>query len=87
MVRSTRHIPDYDDVFDQVRRRRQEYSGKQAGDPSKAAQVLLKIVDCDDPPTHLLLGNDALKLVKDRLSALSEEIEVWEPISRSTDFT
>jgi short-subunit dehydrogenase len=68
MVRSERHIPDYDAVFDPVRQRRQEYSGKQAGDPSKAAQALLKIVESDDPPTHLLLGNDALKLVKERLS-------------------
>ena len=86
MVRSERHIPDYDAVFDPVRERRREYSGKQAGDPRKAARVLLKIVESADPPTHLLLGNDALKLVKDRISALSEEIEVWEAISRSTDF-
>jgi short-subunit dehydrogenase len=87
MVRAERSIADYDAVFDPVRKRRQEYSGKQAGDPAKAAQVLLKVVGSDDPPTHLLLGNDALKLVKARLAALSNEIEVWEAISRSTDFT
>jgi short-subunit dehydrogenase len=87
MVRSGRSISDYDAVFDPVRKRREEYSGKQAGDPAKAAQVLLKVVESDDPPTHLLLGNDALKLVKERLAALSNEIEVWEAISRSTDFT
>jgi short-subunit dehydrogenase len=87
MVRSERHIADYDAVFDPVRKRRQEYSGKQAGDPAKAAQALLRVVESDDPPTHLLLGNDALKLVKERLAALSNEIEIWEAISRSTDFT
>ena len=87
MVRSERHIPDYDAVFDPVRERRREYSGKQAGDPSKAAQVLLKVVESADPPTHLLLGNDALKLVEERLSALRNEIEAWASISRSTDFT
>jgi short-subunit dehydrogenase len=87
MVRAERSIADYDAVFDPVRKRRQEYSGKQAGDPAKAAQVLLKVVGSDDPPTHLLLGNDALKLVKARLAALSNEIEAWEAISRSTDFT
>jgi hypothetical protein len=43
MVRSERRVPDYDAMFNEVRQRRQEYSGKQAGDPSKAAQVLLKI--------------------------------------------
>ena len=86
MVRSGRSIADYDAVFEPIRKRRQEYSGHQAGDPAKAAQVLLKIVDSDNPPIHLLLGNDALKLVEERLAALSSEIKAWESISRSTDF-
>jgi len=86
MVRSERSIADYDPVFDPIRKRRREYSGHQAGDPAKAAEVLLKIVDSDNPPTHLLLGNDALKLVEDRLAALNSEIKAWESISRSTDF-
>src|SRR6266852_5739524 len=37
MVRSGRSIADYDAVFDPVRKRRQEYSGHQPGDPAKAA--------------------------------------------------
>ena len=86
MVRSGRSIADYDTVFEPVRKRRQEYSGHQAGDPAKAAQVLLKMVDSDHPPTHLLLGNDALKLVGARLAELSAEIKAWESVSRSTDF-
>ncbi len=87
MVRSGRSIADYDAVFEPIRQRRQEYSGHQAGDPAKAAQVLLKIVDSDNPPVHLLLGNDALKLVEERLAALSGEIKVWRAVSRSTDFS
>ena len=87
MVRSERSIADYDAVFEPVRKRRQEYSGHQAGDPVMAAQALLYIVDSDNPPIHLLLGNDALELVGERLTALSAEIKTWEYISRSTDFT
>lgn len=87
MVRSVRSIADYDAVFEPVRKRRQEYSGHQAGDPVMAAQALLHIVDSDNPPIHLLLGNDALELVGERLTALSAEIKAWEYISRSTDFT
>jgi short-subunit dehydrogenase len=87
MVRSERSIADYDAVFEPIRKRRREYSGRQAGDPAKAAQVLLKIVESDNPPTHLLLGNDALKLIDERLAALSSEIKAWESISRSTDFS
>jgi NAD(P)-dependent dehydrogenase (short-subunit alcohol dehydrogenase family) len=86
MVRSGRSIADYDAVFDPVRARRLESSGQQAGDPIKAAQVLLRIVESEDPPRHLLLGSDALALVTQRLSNLINEIESWEPVTRSTDF-
>ena len=87
MVRSERSISDYDAVFDPVRKRRLEYSGRQAGDPAKAARVLLDLVELEEPPTHLLLGSDALKLVRERLAALHEEIRAWEPVSRSTDYS
>jgi NAD(P)-dependent dehydrogenase (short-subunit alcohol dehydrogenase family) len=86
MVRSERSISDYDAVFDPVRRRRLEYSGQQAGDPAKAARVLLEIAESDEPPTHLLLGTDALKVVKERIAALHGEIQAWEFVSRSTDY-
>jgi short-subunit dehydrogenase len=86
MIRSGRSIADYDAVFEPLRKRRQQHNGQQAGDPAKAAQVLLKIVESDSPPTHLLLGNDALQLVQRRLATLSKEINIWEPLSRSTDF-
>ena len=87
MVRSGRFIADYDAVFDPVRERRRQYSGHQSGDPARAAKVLLEIVESDDPPTHLLLGSDALQRVKARLRSLGNEIKAWEPLSRSTDFT
>ncbi|WP_224369002.1 oxidoreductase [Hyalangium versicolor] len=87
MVRTERSISDYDALFDPVRHARQEKSGRQAGDPTKAAQVLLQLVAMEHPPVHLLLGNDALKLVREKLGALEAEIQRWETITRSTDFT
>ncbi|GGC77513.1 short-chain dehydrogenase/reductase [Undibacterium terreum] len=86
MVRSSHSIADYDAVFNPVRRARQSKSGKQAGDPAKAAQALLHIVAQENPPTHLVLGKDALKLVREKISKLSEEINAWEAVSLSTDF-
>jgi NAD(P)-dependent dehydrogenase (short-subunit alcohol dehydrogenase family) len=86
MVRSTRTIADYDAIFDPVRKRRQEYSGQQAGDPVKAAQVILRIVDEPDPPTHLLLGKDARRLADLHMKALGREFDKWEALTQSTDF-
>lgn len=85
MVRSARTVGDYDALFDPIRQARQAKSGSQIGDPAKAARALLAIVDAPDPPAHLLLGTDALALVRARIAGLSGEIDAWEALTRSTD--
>lgn len=85
MVRSPRIIADYDALFDPIRKAREERSGKQLGDPVKAAHAILALIASDTPPAHLLLGSDALELVRNKLSSLSEEIKTWETLTRSTD--
>lgn len=54
MIRSARSIADYDTLFDPVRQARQEKSGKQLGDPAKAAQVILSLLTHPEPPAHML---------------------------------
>ncbi|PTA74529.1 short-chain dehydrogenase/reductase, partial [Bacillus sp. Nf3] len=66
---------------------RQDKSGQQLGDPVKAAQAMLQIIDSDAPPSHLLLGSDALQLVRAKLASMAGNIDAWEPLSRSTDST
>ncbi|MCU1726004.1 SDR family NAD(P)-dependent oxidoreductase [Pseudomonas sp. 7P_10.2_Bac1] len=85
MVRANRHIADYDAVFDPIREARKAKSGLQAGAPDKAAQVLLELLELDEPPLHMLLGNDALKLVRSRTQDFIAQIDKWESISRTTD--
>ncbi|MDE1174140.1 MAG: oxidoreductase [Parvibaculaceae bacterium] len=86
MVRAPRSIPDYDESFGPVRKRREGYSGHQPGDPVKAAQAILKLVESENPPAHLLLGKDAVKLVREKIAQLTSEIDAWEAVSLSTDF-
>ena len=86
MVRAPRSIPEYDEVFEPLRQRRLGYSGKQAGDPEKAANAMLKLVASENPPTHLLLGRDAISLVREKLGLLKTEFDAWEQVSASTDF-
>ncbi|KAA0085127.1 oxidoreductase [Paraburkholderia sp. T12-10] len=85
MTRTARSISDYDDIFNPVRQARVEKSGRQLGDPAKAARAMLDAIAAEHPPEHLLLGSDALALVRDKLSALSAEIDAWEAITVSTD--
>jgi len=85
MARTPRAISDYDALFDPIRKGREERSGKQIGDPAKAAQALLTLIDSPSPPAHVLLGSDALKLVRQQLNTLADEFATWEALSRSTD--
>jgi NAD(P)-dependent dehydrogenase (short-subunit alcohol dehydrogenase family) len=85
MMRTPRSIADYDELFDPVRKAREEKSGKQLGDPQKAARAMLAAIDAGHPPAHLLLGSDALGLVRGKLSALEDEIRTWETVTISTD--
>ncbi len=86
MVRGARAIADYDATFEPARQRRQSHSGNQPGNPVLAAQAVLKLVASDNPPAHLLLGNDALRFVREKLKLLETEMAAWEPVSTSTDF-
>lgn len=85
MVRSARSIADYDALFDPIRQAREEKSGKQLGDPLKAASAMLDVIESSNPPAHLLLGSDALGLVRQKIESFSAEIDSWETLTRSTD--
>ena len=85
MRRTPRSIADYDEIFNPIRQAREEKSGKQLGDPRKAARAMLAAIDADRLPVHLLLGSDALGLVRGKLSALEDEIRQWETVTVSTD--
>lgn len=85
MQRTARSIADYDPLFDPVRHAREEKSGKQPGDPARAARAMLAVIGSEAPPRHLLLGSDALRLVRDRLDELQRQFQAWEAVTVSTD--
>ena len=85
MIRKERSISDYDAVFEPIRKRRQDMHGNQVGDPKKAAQAMLNLIEAKNPPMHLLLGSDALRLVREKLDFLKSEFDAWEKVTLSTD--
>lgn len=86
MRRALRAIPDYDGVFDPIRERRLQGDGAQPGDPARAAEAILQVVEADEPPGHLLLGTDALRIVREGRAAVDRDFEAWQKLSASTDF-
>ena len=86
MDRTPRTIPDYDTVMDPIRAARHAKNGQQLGDPAKAAQALLALVEAPNPPVRLFLGEDALGLVDAKLAEMTSEVAAWDTLSRSTSF-
>lgn len=86
MVRTERSITDYDAMFDPIRKAREQKSGRQTGDPAKAAAVVLELLKITNPPVHLILGSDALSLVKRHAEDAMKVLESWAEWSVSTDF-
>jgi len=86
MVRAARTIADYDSLMDPIRERRQAVSGNQLGDPTMLAAAIMTLAASDEPPAHLLLGSDALRLVSEKLELLRAEFAEWREVTLSTDF-
>lgn len=85
MTRIESGISDYDHVRAPMAQSLRARSGKQPGDPAKAAQAMLTLIESDHPPAHLLLGRDAYQLALDKLDSLRSQFESWRELSISTD--
>jgi NAD(P)-dependent dehydrogenase (short-subunit alcohol dehydrogenase family) len=66
--------------------RYQKMDGAQAGDPEKAAAVMIAITDMPEPPLHLLLGSDAYNRALAKLELLDKDYQQWENLTKSTDY-
>jgi NAD(P)-dependent dehydrogenase (short-subunit alcohol dehydrogenase family) len=78
--------PAYDATVGAAARFQRSYDGKQRGDPARAAAVLLQVAAMEEPPLRLLLGSDAVDIVAAADRAKAEADELWNVLSRSTDF-
>jgi NAD(P)-dependent dehydrogenase (short-subunit alcohol dehydrogenase family) len=86
MTRAT-PMSEYDEILGP---RREVHSGIRAntgpGDPMKAAAALLHVLEDDDPPLRLLLGNQAVDHAMLTFHERLRECGRWEALSRSADF-
>lgn len=54
------------------------YSGNQPGDPVRAAQAIIKIVETENAPVRLFLGAGALKGIRNKLDEITKDVDAWE---------
>jgi len=85
-VRSAKVIPDYDAIAGERIRTINNMSGKQPGDPVKAAKAIITVVNSDKPPLRLALGKIAIDIIRKKISLLERELGEWEDLSADTGF-
>ena len=84
---SKNRIADYAATAGKNRDDIRGYSGKQAGDPVRAAAAIIAAVESPNPPLRLLLGKVALKGARAKLDTLKKDFDAWEKTTVEADFT
>lgn len=80
------HIEDYQATAETNKNTIRGSSGKQAGDPERAATAILKVADTFQPPLYLLLGEAAYKNASKKLIDIKNDFEAWKETSVGADF-
>ena len=81
-----RKIPAYGQTAGKMRAYFTEQDGKQPGDPLKAVEAMVKAVEAEHPPLHLLLGASTLPRVKAKIEALQKDLAAWEATTVGADY-
>jgi NAD(P)-dependent dehydrogenase (short-subunit alcohol dehydrogenase family) len=77
---------DYEDTVGAMNRFRESTVSTWRGDPKRAARILVDLVDLDEPPLRLLLGDGAVRSADESSRQRAAEAERWADVSRSADF-
>src|SRR5580658_3399076 len=76
----------YDGTIGEMDRRMRRNPAGPAGDPGRAAEIIVNTVKRDNPPTHLLLGVNAVEMALGYSRRQLAEATAWEDVSRSADY-
>jgi NAD(P)-dependent dehydrogenase (short-subunit alcohol dehydrogenase family) len=78
--------PEYADLTERYATSGDPASTLQAGDPERAAEILVRLAGHDDPPHNLPLGVNASRMSIGFDRAQLESDEAWAAVGRSADF-
>jgi NAD(P)-dependent dehydrogenase (short-subunit alcohol dehydrogenase family) len=76
----------YDSTVGIVQRRMRRSPAGPAGDPERAAEIIVDTVKRGNPPSHLLLGVTAVTMALGYSKRQLAEATAWESVSRSADY-
>jgi NAD(P)-dependent dehydrogenase (short-subunit alcohol dehydrogenase family) len=79
-------IPDYHETSGARLAQIRGNSGRQAGDPIRAAEAIVKAVEAQKPPLRLLLGKVALAGARIKLEQLAADFDAWAEVTEGADY-
>ena len=47
---------------------------------------MIKLTESDNPPMRLVLGEDALEAIREKIQSFQQELEEWEEVTLNTSF-
>lgn len=86
LERGERTIADYERTSGKFARFLESMSGRQPGDPARAAAAIIAAVESPTPPLRLVLGKYANEKVRRRATEIERERAAWEAIGLPTEF-
>ncbi|MDR7161875.1 oxidoreductase [Arthrobacter sp. BE255] len=84
LTQSATPIADYADTAGKRRKENDTMDGTQPGDPAKAAEAILTVVEIGNPPSLLVLGQDAFGAFGAVAEAERADLDRWRDLSVST---
>lgn len=86
LERAANPIADYNTTSGKFAQFLERVSGRQPGDPERAAAAIVKMVRDGRAPQRLVLGRYAADKVRKTLKAREAELNEWESVALATDF-
>jgi NAD(P)-dependent dehydrogenase (short-subunit alcohol dehydrogenase family) len=84
LTQSATAIRDYAETAGKRRKENDTVHGTQPGDPGKAAEAIIAVVESPNPPSLLVLGQDAYGAFAAVADAQRAELDQWRELSLST---
>jgi NAD(P)-dependent dehydrogenase (short-subunit alcohol dehydrogenase family) len=81
-----REIAEYTAVRQNQNAHTGPVNGTQAGDPDKAAEVLIEVANMQEPPVHLFLGADAYQFAEAKMVNVKKDMEQVKKWATATSF-
>jgi NAD(P)-dependent dehydrogenase (short-subunit alcohol dehydrogenase family) len=61
-----------------------DLAGNQPNDPARVAEAIVDALDTDEPPLRLVLGEEAMEAIREKLDAQIADLRAWEELATST---